>query len=113
MKGEFPIRFVPAAVVAAFLFVLVLALGIPEGEEPLCAAVHPCNPDGSVYAPFNQGACAERYALECARQLADEKDLSALFNQCVADREHLARRTQKLKRRNRQCEKRKSVCAGS
>lgn len=51
---------------------LAIALGIltftgsdVRADDLVCAAVLPCNADGSVQAPYSQGACAARYARDC------------------------------------------------
>ena len=60
----------------------------------VCAAVHPCNEDGSVQTPFNQGACAEHYALECAKDAFDRESDGSIS--CNTDRENLGQQVKRL-----------------
>ena len=60
-----------AMVVLASLMVVASASAESDGDL-VCAAIHPCNTDGTVMAPFNTGECAAKYALECAGDAANK-----------------------------------------
>ncbi len=58
-------------ILGATLMVCSPALAESDGDL-VCAAIHPCNSDGTVYAPYNSGECAAKYALECAGDVTNK-----------------------------------------
>ena len=65
-----------------------------DDSEVICAAIHPCNPDGSVMAEYATGACAARYIKECLSAKANEALASCVDNR---DESHKTIRTLKRK----------------
>ncbi len=46
-----------------------------SADEPICADIFPCNPDGSVIAPFNEpSACQPVYARICKQAFCSNAD---------------------------------------
>ncbi len=52
-------------------------------DSAICAAVLPCNKDGSVQSAFNTGSCAAVYQRQCFSQKANE--LAGLVESCTID----------------------------
>lgn len=70
-----------------------------SSENVVCAAVHPCNPDGTVQVGFDKGPCAERYRIECARDLMQSVSLDVQI--CETERVGLEDEVKVLKRKLR------------
>ncbi|NLF25463.1 MAG: hypothetical protein GX589_07375 [Deltaproteobacteria bacterium] len=69
-----------------------------DQDEVVCAAVFPCKADGTVPAPYNQGACAAAYEDMC-RPYAHCAEICK--SQCINQTERLVQRNQKLRRQLR------------
>ncbi len=92
-----------------YILPLLILVGISAPLTPafadndmlICAAVHPCNPDGSVMAPYNTGACAAKYAKECLSNVANKAILSCetSLSQSDAKVASLKKELDKTKRR--------------
>ena len=71
--------------VSILIFVIQPALAMDDNklldDDTVCAAVMPCNPDGSVQAPFDSGNCAPLYQRQCLTQKANE--LAEQVEQCI------------------------------
>lgn len=63
----------------------------PEEQELICPAVYPCLEDGSVGAPFDQGACGEYFKKMCANDRVNE-----VIGECAEESEVLRQRVAKL-----------------
>ena len=86
-----------------FTFLAVFSALIPsvvraDQDEIVCAAVVPCEPDGTVQPPYNQGPCASAYEAMC-RPYADCAGFCD--DQCKNETLQLVQRNQKLKRQLR------------
>ena len=69
---------------------------LAEEGEIMCAAVLPCNPDGTVQAPYDQGLCASYYETVCQKY-----GLSVLSDQvqsCTEERDLLIKQNKRLRR---------------
>ena len=74
-----------------------------EDSEPVCAMVAPCNADGSVFAPFDDGVCAVYYAKMCARKTTDSllNQLGQCGSSSAALEAKLTSREKRIKRLSR------------
>ena len=61
-----------AVLFGVFLAAFPLQSAYALDEIDRCAAVYPCNPDGTVQAPFDKGECAELYQRQCSSKKANE-----------------------------------------
>ena len=88
--------------IAAVLLMVFASPAFAESDDDVvvCAAVHPCNADGTVMAPYNKGECAARYALECAADVANKigEDLVSCENENAALKLQLETSLKKLSR---------------
>ena len=85
---------------APFVFVtLFLSCAVPavNAEEPICAAVNPCNADGTVMKEFAGGECAAVFERRCLSQLTNSLQMDVAA--CRADE---ASTTEQLGEANRQ-----------
>jgi len=64
-----------------------------EEQHIYCLAIHPCNPDGSVFERYNVGPCAARYIKECLSSKAN----SAIAS-CESEQEKLEKQVTRLKK---------------
>ena len=72
-----------------------------ESDQVFCAAIHPCNPDGTVSPEWdNDTVCGLRYAKECLAEKAN-----ASINECVDSQVTLEKRVQGLQLRNKKLRK--------
>jgi hypothetical protein len=68
---------VPALVVVAASLTFSNAAFASDSEPFVCAAVMPCNDDGTVQAPFDEGLCAPTYRSWClSAQVNHLEDIS-------------------------------------
>ena len=69
----------------------------------LCAALLPCNGDGSVQKPFDEGPCALLYAKQCQFQFANQSsvDLLACQREVEAQTEQVDNLREKYRSLNR------------
>jgi hypothetical protein len=68
------IHYTASALLALLLNIspaIAFAQDSANSGDLLCAAIVPCNPDGTVFEPYNQGACAAVYARQCARKVEE------------------------------------------
>lgn len=91
------------AVLAAVIFAptVVASAHADDSDMVVCAAIHPCNEDGTVQAPFDQGVCGERYALECAKEKESLDAQNPAETSCVADRDTLSKQVKRLSKQLR------------
>lgn len=95
--------------ISAFIFaaLLTMVVALPslaiagDDDMVICPAVHPCNPDGSVQAPFNApGVCGMRYAKECMGE-----KLNTAVKECLESHDSLQDEVKSLARKNKQLQK--------
>ena len=85
-----------------FSLFCVARLWTPLGlmaEETVCPAVFPCNSDGTVQAPYNQGDCAP-YFEEMCQPYAH----CSMF--CESEKEELVKQNRKLKKQLKSAKRR-------
>ena len=94
-----------SAVLLLTLSTLQISVGAAVAQDSgdsdfvVCAAVMPCNGDGTVQAPFNVGPCADTYRSWC---LADRLNgLEEDLNSCISKAEARHESVQKLRRKLR------------
>jgi len=80
------------------LLFLTCVIPVPSfadsGEDGImCAAIHPCNADGSVIAGYETGPCAAKYIKECLGEKANHAIAS-----CEGSRGSMVRQVRKLKK---------------
>ncbi len=91
------------------LFSLTVALSLvaspnttfAQGSDDLiCPAVYPCNDDGTVKAPFDQGECGKMFIKQCLsdKAKADVKDCEDLRAFDTSSVKKLKREVSKLKK---------------
>ncbi len=68
-----------------------------ESEGFVCAAVMPCNSDGTVQAPFDTGLCAPMYRSQCLSALAN--NLNESSNSCRESLDDASKRVKRLRRK--------------
>lgn len=98
MIQRFP-EILASLVLAAVLCVVAVPSVQAEEGEFVCAAIMPCNPDGTVFAPYDQGSCAALYRSQCLSQRANE--LSEVEASCQVSMAELQKRVKALSRKNR------------
>lgn len=79
---------------------------LAEDNDVLCAAVLPCDADGNVLPAFNQGACAEVYATQCANLASAQ--LGDKLNSCQDRTSDLEKQINKLQRQVRNLKRQQS-----
>ncbi len=95
------LKFIALTVVmAGFSAAILVSPVLAESGEVYCAAVLPCDEDGSVLPAFDQGPCAEMYATQCAN-LASEQ-LGEKLSSCEDKRSDLENNIRRLKRQLKQ-----------
>jgi hypothetical protein len=77
--------------------VVIPRISVAEDPDLICAAVLPCNPDGSVQEAFAHGDCAPQYARQCAAQKKSE-DASQEMQSCTQENQDLHSAMRKLQR---------------
>jgi len=82
-------------------FILLLAITSSQSaradEQVLCAHVYPCNADGSVQAPYNEGDCRDYYERICFTKVYNE--LSGELVSCETEKgSYEKKHSQALKR---------------
>jgi hypothetical protein len=92
-------EFLASIIPAAVLFAVAVPLVRADEGEVVCATIVPCNPDGTVFAPYDQGACAPLYRSQCLSQRANE--LSEVEASCQVSMAELQKRVKALSRKNR------------
>ena len=80
----------------------MLCAGLVSAEEQtedsiVCAAVVPCDKDGSVLPAFSKGACASYYEAICSQQYLNE--LTAQLAQCTSGQSTLSAQVRSLRSR--------------
>lgn len=85
---------------ALIVISLFVTLSAAAQEEAYCAAVYPCNKDGTVYAPFNKGACYTYYQLICLKG-ETLRDLDKDLQECEASKDRLKNKVRRLRRKLR------------
>ena len=67
-------RFISGLVIASIFACQLItpATARAEDEGFVCAAVMPCNPDGTVMQQFDQGQCAPMYRSQCLSRLTND-----------------------------------------
>jgi hypothetical protein len=89
---------------AAALLVLSAPSAANADDQIVCAQIMPCQADGSVLPPYDQGGCGAYYALICAKQYAEQNKnynlcISAL-DQVKAENDKFRKHIKLLKRKN-------------
>ena len=69
----------------------------------ICPEVYPCNSDGSVQAPFDQGACGVKFAKQCVGDKANKtiSSCEASRSEAEASTKALQKQVAKLKKQLR------------
>jgi hypothetical protein len=69
-------------------------------DDLICPAVYPCNDDGTVKAPFDQGECGKMFIKQCLsdKAKADIKDCEDLRAFDTSSVKKLKREVSKLKK---------------
>ncbi len=66
-------------------------------DQVICAAIHPCNLDGSVIAGYDSNtACGLRYARECLSEKSN-----AVISECANSQQALEESVRKLTTKNK------------
>lgn len=81
------------------LFLLWCPQSTRAEDGVVCAAIYPCNEDGSVQSPYNEGACAEYYRDMCSGSEVQKEGDGLL--QCEIARAQLTRTNKRLKKQLR------------
>ena len=71
-----------------------------EENQVVCAAVAPCDKEGNVVDPYNQGDCAQSYYITCQ---------NILMNQMAGELDSYLLKIQKLEKQNQQLRKKLSA----
>lgn len=95
------VQFLAAALIATlgFSFLTAAPVRADESEQFFCAAVLPCNSDGTVQAPFDQGLCAPTYRSQCLSMLANKLQESGAT--CDESLDRVAKKAKRLARQLR------------
>ena len=98
-------KYLAVALLASLLALAGSTQAFADGSDGvICAAVHPCNPDGSVATPFNTtDACGLKYAKECLSEKTNEAITTCEDSRSSVEVEaaSLKKEINRLKRANR------------
>lgn len=87
-------RFISGLVIAGIFACQLItpATARAEDEGFVCAAVMPCNPDGTVMEQFDHGQCAPMYRSQCLSRLTNDvqEDLVVCKEKLKTTQESLA-----------------------
>ena len=91
---------------ASLLFLLSLVFAsvfdpqsVKAEDEVLCAAVLPCDEDGSVMPPYDRGACASYYRELCTQYAIEQ--LGDRVAVCTVEKGDLEKQNRRLRRQLR------------